>query len=957
MRVSLLRTNENLVERVVTLPQVTDNDYILASDELGLLAAANPQYESQPVAPMPWRLRSYKGGRKVVGGGSAPYSGRNSEVGKGPGGAGGLNELQLQLLQQRQQIYQAEEAQQVAKNNFAHLQQRQQQQQLLTVANPQAEPGRESVGGGSGTGTAGSMKPNNSSQTINTDQSPNVAAAMGAAASSSSPPSTEEIKRQRQIEALKLQLQSVHSGQRVHSLGATQVNHLGQPPPPRSASPMRGVPFLQNPPTSRPSGSAGGSGSGSMRDREIPDRSGRVAFAQRVPPSSANSGRGAVPAVGGTASVGAGGAEEGDQDSQPNSLNQSMDQLQDAMDSAAARSLSKGSHSSVGSMGLDEEQLDSLGDGEGEDSAGGSREVDVDVDVEEELAQQGEENEPDDGPNYVDVDGDLDNNSAVATEDIVTGGSTQQQEQQTPQRGDSRGQSNTLTPATAVNTSVSASSGTTAGSQRGSSSRQRQLHAQSRQHPPRSSSTARTTAQDTSAPAGVAAAAEVMPRNPRFRRLSAENLFAKRDIPSVKDSKRQSRIFEMLSANSSANSSMNAGSVKKPVSALTSLINDKGAADNPFAADYRYYSGKGDPDPVTLKIYLPFSDEPLKPLVVFVKREASVEDVIGYSLYEYFNEGRKPAVPNNLRNVIYWSMRIVEDDGTIDEDFPALERSRQIKKFAFDQFALCEATPEQVKALEATRPKVVAQNTNLIAGAPSNAQHSQQSNSSGSGAAAAVSSATSATATASPTTPSAGAMVLLKIHLYSTLEVKQSTTVSVVATLTMAKVFEEICRKKKMDPKDYVFKKADTKTDVPLDKTLEQLGETEFCVLKKHSGGAGDIFLRPPDEVKDATSDAPFVRFVASDEYNSVYKQYVVIYKYLMGRHERLLTIDGDFIHVVAGENKNLFDISKTASHHIATVISCKLNKKNSPHFKLIVRSKAHDTKTYDMEATSTQEA
>jgi len=79
---------------------------------------------------------------------------------------------------------------------------------------------------------------------------------------------------------------------------------------------------------------------------------------------------------------------------------------------------------------------------------------------------------------------------------------------------------------------------------------------------------------------------------------------------------------------------------------------------------------------------------------VIVKRDASVEDVIGYALYQYIDDGRAP-VP--LPSLEAYSLRIVEDDGVIDNDFPALERSRKIEKFSFDQFALVEQDREKCK--------------------------------------------------------------------------------------------------------------------------------------------------------------------------------------------------------------------------------------------------------------------
>jgi hypothetical protein len=66
---------------------------------------------------------------------------------------------------------------------------------------------------------------------------------------------------------------------------------------------------------------------------------------------------------------------------------------------------------------------------------------------------------------------------------------------------------------------------------------------------------------------------------------------------------------------------------------------------------------------------LPFGQE--KPLFVQVKGDATVDDVIGYSLFEYVNQKRTPRIPSSMFNVMKWNIRIV-DDGDIDEDFPRI---------------------------------------------------------------------------------------------------------------------------------------------------------------------------------------------------------------------------------------------------------------------------------------------
>lgn len=67
---------------------------------------------------------------------------------------------------------------------------------------------------------------------------------------------------------------------------------------------------------------------------------------------------------------------------------------------------------------------------------------------------------------------------------------------------------------------------------------------------------------------------------------------------------------------------------------------------------------------------LPFSKDPSKPLAIMVQPDATVDNVIGYCLFEYINEKLHPILPTDMLVVANWNLRIVEDDGEIDEDFP-----------------------------------------------------------------------------------------------------------------------------------------------------------------------------------------------------------------------------------------------------------------------------------------------
>ena len=73
-----------------------------------------------------------------------------------------------------------------------------------------------------------------------------------------------------------------------------------------------------------------------------------------------------------------------------------------------------------------------------------------------------------------------------------------------------------------------------------------------------------------------------------------------------------------------------------------------------------------------------------------------------------------------------------------------------------------------------------------------------------------------------------------------------------------------------------------------------------------------------------------------------------------LGRHERVLSIDNDYIHIMSSETKMLSGTVRTASYHISQVALCKTSKRAPSSFKLIVwRDKNKDVKRYDFEAAS----
>ncbi len=106
----------------------------------------------------------------------------------------------------------------------------------------------------------------------------------------------------------------------------------------------------------------------------------------------------------------------------------------------------------------------------------------------------------------------------------------------------------------------------------------------------------------------------------------------------------------------------------------------KSSTDNNFAR-FASFGGQGTINPLSLKIFIPSLKDSL---TINIRKEASVEEAIGYILFELVNSGRDIS----LQELSDYALRIVEDDGGIDEDFPPLERARGVAKFGFESYAL-----------------------------------------------------------------------------------------------------------------------------------------------------------------------------------------------------------------------------------------------------------------------------
>ena len=118
-------------------------------------------------------------------------------------------------------------------------------------------------------------------------------------------------------------------------------------------------------------------------------------------------------------------------------------------------------------------------------------------------------------------------------------------------------------------------------------------------------------------------------------------------------------------------------SLLSKVSALSTMLASTGGSANPFNELYGAISGRGESASVDVKVFFPHAQEPKgKVMTLNVRRDATVEEVIGFALWNYWEEGWLPNLSEGVSQSdpklsgVGWIMRIAEDDGEVDEDFP-----------------------------------------------------------------------------------------------------------------------------------------------------------------------------------------------------------------------------------------------------------------------------------------------
>lgn len=453
-------------------------------------------------------------------------------------------------------------------------------------------------------------------------------------------------------------------------------------------------------------------------------------------------------------------------------------------------------------------------------------------------------------------------------------------------------------------------------------------------------------------------------------------------------------------------------SLIQPKSLLSAALNaQKQAPSNPVQA-FAGLSGKGTPNPLWIKIYAPFSNNPDEPFEMPLARTSKeggliiVAEAIGHGLWRYGEEELQPALTLEQLDINKWTLRMVEE-GEVDDDFPPLGRTRPVTDFTynnnrggrgrsrdrpFDEFALVEASSSQVEANRketpqfkpAANPEVVRVATPDPVLSPAQPPPASKATFSRTNILLAGQPFTSALSNTSLTpadlpapaapqaTPRMGATKTIRIR-YLNLEMNaQTTTMEISVDGYIAEILDHVCKRWNLEKAGFLLKVAGTNTVAPLDRTVEALGSrSELDLVRKRFGAGASLTGSPgssspnapllldiqgPKKGKKGQLLHPLAQKQDLMSTASNFKKYYVTRKQLAPfaqGSQRVLVFDGDLIHVMPAETTSN---AKFSSITFNDIIRCKVSTKHPKIVRLVVR-RVNESKRYDFEARTAGEA
>ncbi|GMM51353.1 Avo1 protein [Starmerella bacillaris] len=341
---------------------------------------------------------------------------------------------------------------------------------------------------------------------------------------------------------------------------------------------------------------------------------------------------------------------------------------------------------------------------------------------------------------------------------------------------------------------------------------------------------------------------------------------------------------------------------------------------------------------------------------ITVRQDCTTHLALGYAIYK---AGIKPGDAN------MYNLHLAEDDGSPDDDFPSLDRRRLVSSYHVDELAVVRATEKEYLENSKQTPNKISFSKSKSAKKEAAAQL--------------------ATVGAGLTSPSINKLSINQIdletvtvkmfmHPYDPLLSQPFWVKSMVSCQSkIADVFQHMCWEKMMDTEMFILRAVDT--DPPAVVNMQQ-GMVYELVEPKISKKDMDVHvlnleivarrnltgpmaarknsvLKSPRKAEGHTNDL-LENAVMAMQPLGFYK-YPVIRRQQMnflGRSERELIIDGDYIHLMPPADWSVLDQPKTTTFHIKQVLRVKRSSKVVTNLSIIIM-KPTGPKRYDLECQS----
>ena len=415
-----------------------------------------------------------------------------------------------------------------------------------------------------------------------------------------------------------------------------------------------------------------------------------------------------------------------------------------------------------------------------------------------------------------------------------------------------------------------------------------------------------------------------------------------------------------------------------PGSALGQAIQARKAKPKTPEELFARFSGKGALEPLNIRLFAPFSDTPSKAIDTPLQRNVqdaqtgaavpvAVADVIGLGLWRYHEENLQPPIDRVKVDVNRWTLRIM-DDGEVDFDFPALNRSGNIIDFTsnnnrqargrsrgrlYDDFALVEATESQYAENKRTTPKYTKlfedfnrdakiEASQIIDQATDQVLEESLAGSTTIPRPFATASRKGSATLDRPTiptvhsTPRIGPSKTLKVS-FTNLEAQfNATVVEVTADTYIAEVLELVCKRWNLDKAHHFLRVTGTSIAAPSDRTVEVLGTyADLDLVRRRFAHAGTLGLAsspassspnaplfldssgtPPSKRRRRPGPSALHPLASQQDAWGVnlagdtgHKRYVVTRKQPMSfapSHPRTLLVDREHLHILPGDMTGL---------------------------------------------------